>query len=113
MAGTIRVTNQGNWPSVEAGTETVTTAGTAEQLNGGESQPVPDGARIHLTADPGNSGGGNSLYVGDSDVDASESIGYPMTPEQEIDLSVTDVSTLWIDAEADGDSVNWIVETDD
>lgn len=101
-------TNQGNWPNLETGQDTVTTAGTAVPLNGGESLTVPDGASLAIRANSDNS---NTVYIGDSSVDSST--GLEKTPGDGVSLNVTDVSTVYVDADGAGDGVSWIVEVDE
>lgn len=99
--------SQGNWANIEHGQDTVATSGTAEALNGGTSLSVPDGATVEIAALPGN---GGNVYVGDSDVSASNgrvlSAGDPP-----VRLNVTDVSSVFIDVDTAGEGVSWTVET--
>lgn len=98
---------QGNWPAIEHGQDTVTAAGTAEQLNGGTSIAIPDGAELVVTALPNNTG---NVYVGDSDVDSTN--GDVLTPDTSLSLPVTDVNIVYIDVDNDGEGVSWIVEVE-
>lgn len=98
---------QGNWPDIETGQDTVTTAGTAVQLNGGTSLPIPDGASVAVRANSDNTG---PVYVGDSTVDAAT--GFEKTPGDGVAVNVTDVNAIWIDADNAGDGVTWLVEVD-
>lgn len=99
--------NQRNWPGIETGQDTVAVAGTAEQLNGGTSLPVPNGATVSVTALPSNTG---NVYVGDSSVSATT--GDVLTPDTSVELPVTDVSSIYIDVDTGGEGVSWIVEVD-
>lgn len=100
--------NQRNWPGIETGQDTVSTPGTPEQLNGGDSLPVPNGATVSVTALPGNTG---NVYVGDSSVSAST--GDVLTADSSVSIPVTDVSSIYIDVDTGGEGVSWIVEVDD
>lgn len=99
--------SQGNWSTIETGQDTVATAGTAVQLNGGTSLAVPDGASVAVIAADGNTG---SVYVGDSSVTTSN--GAELTPDSSLSLNVADVSTIHIDADNSGDGVSWIAEVE-
>lgn len=99
--------NQSNWPNIETGQDTVTNAGSPVQLNDGNSLPVPNGATVSVTALPGNAG---NVYVGDSSVDAST--GDVLTADSSLSIPVTDVSSIYIDADNAGEGVSWIVEVD-
>lgn len=96
---------QGNWPTIETGQQSVTTAGTAEQLNGGTSLAVPDGSALVVRADADNAG---NIYVGDDTVTAST--GFTLGAGESITMQVTDVASVYIDADNDAEGVSWIVE---
>lgn len=98
---------QGNWPNLETGQDTVATAGTAVQLNGGTSLVVPDGASVSVTALPSNAG---NIYVGDSTVDSAT--GDVLTADTSVSPPVTDVASIYIDADNAGEGVSWITEVD-
>lgn len=108
MGGTTTITNQGNWPGIETDQQNVSTAGTAEALNGGTSLSIPDGASLAITALPDNT---DNIYVGDDSVSATT--GDVLTAGASIELNVGDVSTVHIDADTAGDGVSWIVEVDE
>lgn len=95
----------GNWPNLETGQDTVTTAGTPVQLNGGTSLSVPDGATVSVTALPNNAG---NIYVGDDTVDSDT--GDVLTADSSLSIPVTDVANIWIDADNAGEGVSWITE---
>lgn len=96
---------QGNWSTVNHGQDSVATAGTAVQLNGGTSLPIPDGAPIAIRADAGNAG---NIYVGDSTVSSSN--GFILGAGESVTLHVTDVTDVSIDADNAGEGVSWVVE---
>ena len=95
----------GGWSSIETGQDTVDSPGSAVQLNGGESLPIPDVATVSVSALPDNDG---NIYVGDSTVDSNT--GDVLTPDTSVSLSVPDVSAIHIDADNAGQGVSWIVE---
>jgi hypothetical protein len=98
---------QGNWATINTGQQTVATAGTAEQLNGGTSLTVPDGSELIVRALPGNS---DTVYVGDSSVSASS--GHALDASDPVALSITDVSSVYVDAGTSGEGVSWAVVTE-
>lgn len=106
---TLRQVNdaQGNWSTVQTGQDTVATAGTAVALNGGTSIPVPDGSPLRVKANPGI---GGEIYVGDSNVSASN--GFVLGGGSEVELNVTDVSNVWIDSDTNGLEASWVVVTE-
>lgn len=99
------VGSAGNWPNIETGQDTVTTAGNAVQLNGGTSISVPDGASVAVRANSDNTG---TVYIGDSTVSAST--GFEKTPGDGVSINVEDVSSIYVDADNSGDGVSWLVE---
>lgn len=101
----VSVSEQDNFAGLTSGQDTVTTAGTAEQLNGGTSLSIPDGATLKIRALNGNS---TNAYVGDSNVSASA--GYELAAGQEVSLSVDDVSSVYVDVDTGGEGVSWVVE---
>lgn len=107
MTGRISVIENGNWPTIETGQETVATAGTPAELNGGDSLAVPDGAAVVVRSDSGNDG---NIYVGDGTVD--DSTGFVLGPSESIEMLVRDVSAISIDTDTDGSSVSWLVEAE-
>lgn len=99
--------NRRNFSTVAAGQDSVATAGTAEQLNGGTSLPVPQGSTLTIRANSGLTG---SMYVGDSTV--SSSTGYILAGGETVTLAVDDVAEVWIDTDSGGQGVSWVVEAD-
>lgn len=98
---------QGNWPTIEHGQDTVSTAGSPVALNGGTSLSVPEGASVSVRANSDNAG---TVYIGDSSVSAST--GFEKTAGDGLTLNVEDVSTIHVDADNGGDGVSWIVEAE-
>jgi len=95
----------GNRPGITTGQDTVGTAGTAVALNDDTSEPVPDGVVLAVRANSDNS---TSIYLGDDTVDASS--GFELAPGDGLDIRTTDVASVYINAETDGDGVSWAVE---
>lgn len=86
-----------------SGSKAVTTAGTAVQISA-----TATGIRwLLLTADPANT---KPVYVGDSGVDATlgSEIGVPLSKTAPLRLDVSDLSDVWIDAEASGEGVLFV-----
>lgn len=54
--------------TINHGQDAVTAAGTSEQLNGGTSIEIPNGSAVAVRANSDNTG---SIYVGGTDVSAS------------------------------------------
>lgn len=94
-----------NFNTVASGQDTVSTAGTAEQLNGGTSENIPNRGVLHVKALSGN---GGSVYLGDSSVSATT--GYELTASESVTLHVGNVNDVWIDVDTGGEGVSWIVE---
>lgn len=94
-----------NESNLSYGQDTVSTSGTAVALNGGTSQTVPDGKAVSIAANSGNAG---SVYVGDSSVGTAS--GRELQPGGDISLAVSDVASIYVDADNGGDGVSWIVE---
>lgn len=90
------------------GQDSVSTAGTAEALNGGSSQAVPRGAEVAVKALSGNAG---TVYVGfDSSVSSSD--GFELGPGSSVSMAVSEVSNVYVDADNSGDGVSWITESE-
>ena len=93
--------------SLDHGQDTVTTAGSAEPLNGGTSLTLPNGAELAVRA---NSGNGGDVFVGDSNVESTN--GFILGAGESVSLAIEDVSSVYIDVETNGEGVSWIVEND-
>lgn len=96
----------GIFQTINTGQDSVTTAGTAVQLNSGTSLSVPNGSSVAVRADGGNAG---NIYVGDSNVSSSN--GFVLAAGESVSMPVNDVSKIHIDADNNGEGVSWIVET--
>lgn len=92
---------------IEHGQDSVSTAGTAVQLNSGSSLTVPDGSELVVRADGGNAG---NIYVGDSDVTSSN--GFVLGAGESVSLPTNDVNNVHIDSDNNGEGVSWLVETE-
>lgn len=97
----------GNRAELTTGQDTVATAGTAVALNGGTSEPIPDGAVLAVRANGDNS---TPVYVGDDTVDTSS--GFKLTAGDGLNIRISDVTSVYVDAETSGDGVSWAVEVD-
>lgn len=91
---------------IEHGQDSVTTAGTAVQLNGGTSLTIPAGAELVVRSDGGNAG---NIYVGDSDVSSSN--GFVLGAGESVSVPTDDVNNVHIDADNNGEGVSWLVES--
>lgn len=81
------------------GVKTVTTAGTAEAL--GVSTTLYSDLRIRaLTTNTGNA------YVGGSTVTAAT--GFPLGSGEEVTVRISDLSSIYIDVDTDGEGVAYI-----
>lgn len=95
----------GVYNEIQHGQDSVSTAGTAEALNGGTTVTTGANGELAIRADSGNAG---NIYVGDSDVDSSN--GFVLGAGESISLPVADVADVHIDADNNGEGVSWIVE---
>lgn len=91
--------------TIHNGQDSVTTAGTAVQLNGGTSISVPNGSTVAVRADGANTG---NIYVGDADVSSSN--GFILGAGESVSMPIDDVSKIHIDADNNTEGVSWIVE---
>jgi hypothetical protein len=91
--------------AVSAGRSTITTAGSAAQLNGGSSVPCKS---VMVVALPTNT---LRVAVGASNVDAADStlLGIPLEPLQGQAFDVSDVNLIYFDVLGDGNGVTWTV----
>lgn len=95
-----------NQSNLAFGQHTTATSGTAEALNGGTSQSVPDGMAVAVSPLSSNSG---NVYVGDSTVGTGD--GYELEPSDAgVSLNVNDVANVYVDVDTGGEGVSWIVE---
>lgn len=95
-----------NLPTIITGQHIVQAAGVPEQL---ENILIPAGYPVTLIAKPGNSG---YIYIGPDKGSASDTQRRfdALQPGIAIQLHITDLSALWIDADNDLDGVAWIIE---
>lgn len=91
-----------NRAALTYGEKDVTTAGTAVVLGGDVS--IPDGFSVNIKAKAANT---NKIYVGDSSVDNSD---YELSAGDSVDLFVTNLNIVYIDADTNGEGVSYIVE---
>lgn len=88
----------------QSGQTTVTTAGTAVVLG---SQEVRCG--VWIKAAPANTG---VMYIGnDGAGDVTSSNGFPLSASEVIEVFVTNLNQLWVDATVNGEKVAWLLET--
>jgi hypothetical protein len=85
--------------SIYNGQKTVSTAGTAEALSA--SQAILQGVTIKALSD--NTG---NIYVGDSSVDDTN--GYVLASGEVLPLPIANLSTVYIDADNDGEGVSFV-----
>lgn len=90
---------------LQSGQDTTAASGSPEAVNGGSSLSVPNGATLRVKALPSNTG---NAYVGAAGVTTGS--GYPLAAGEEIDLSVSDVSSVYVDVDTGGEGVAWVVE---
>lgn len=94
-----------NQPTFACNQVPVPTPGTAVQLN---AQPVPNGFQIFIRALVANNG---TIYVGpDAATAQNHAKATPLEPGAFLELALTDVSEIWIDADTAADGVSWTVE---
>lgn len=94
-----------NQPTFAVNQKAVTTAGTAVQL---QSNAVPDGFSIFLRAKTGNTG---VIWVGPDAVTAQDHTkATPLEAGAFLELFLTDVNEIWIDADVSGEGTSWTVE---
>lgn len=89
---------QGNWDGVTAD-DYITGSTNAEQL---PAESIPDGVDVAVQAMNGNTG---AVFVGD---DTNQTIR--LSPNNSIDLGVTDLSSVYIQTPNSGDGVAYIYE---
>lgn len=100
---TTPLTNKG---AFETNQKNVAAAGTGEQF---QTQAIPDGFSVNIKAKRGNTG---SIWLGDSQANSqNHSVAYELRPGEQIAMFITNTNLCWIDADVNGEGVNWIVET--
>lgn len=94
-----------NQPTFAVNQKTVAAPGTAEQL---QSQAVPNGFSIFVRALLNNTG---TIWVGPDKATAEDhSKATPLEPGAFLELYLTNVEAIWIDAEVADEGVSWTVE---
>src|SRR5258706_16034493 len=96
-----------NEPDFASGQTPVPFPGTAVQLNGGVSLPIPDGFQLVIKAPKKATGAvaatTGTIYVGNSKAHAQDhSVAYPLIKQEFIMYGITDVNLVWVDAENAG-----------
>lgn len=99
--------NRRTYGGIAHGQESLSSSGTAQALNGGTSQEVPNNATVTIRADPGLTG---DIYIGDDTVSSSN--GFTLGGGDVIKLNVDDVSKIHFDGDSNGQNVSWIVEVE-
>ncbi len=104
-----------NEPNFATGQTPVPAHGTAVQLNGGASLAIPNGFQLVIKAPKKATGAvaatTGTIYIGSSKANAeNHSVAYPLVKQEFIAYGITDVSSVWVDAEVDGEGVVWTVE---
>ena len=95
-----------NRTSFVTGQKDVTTAGTAEQLPDVE---IPNGFAVVIKAKSTNTG---RIYIGNSKANAEDhSVAFSLGANEWVELKITNLNLVWIDADVDGEGVEYIVET--
>jgi hypothetical protein len=94
-----------NQPTFAVNQQTVAVPGTAAQL---QAQAVPNGFQIFVRALVANNG---TIYVGpDAATAQNHTKATLLEPGAFLELALTDVSAIFIDADDAGDGVSWTVE---
>ena len=97
-----------NEPHFTTGRTPVPTHGTAVQLNGGVSVPIPGGYYLVIKSPKANTG---LMFIGNSKAHAQDpTVSYPLDPQEFIEYGITDVNLVWVDSAVDGEEVVWTVE---
>ena len=102
-------------PNFVTGQTAVAVAGTAQQLNGGVSIPIPNGMQLVIKAPKDATGAvtatSGPIYVSNSKANAeNHSVAYPLAKQEFIAYAITDVNLVWVDAAVSGNGVVWTVE---
>lgn len=91
--------------TLTSGRNTIATAGSAAQLNGGSSVACKS---VFVCGLPTNT---QRIAVGASNVDAADStfVGIPLEALQGVTIDVSDVNLVYFDVLGDGHGVSWTV----
>lgn len=92
----------GNRSSLTTGEKTVTSAGTGEQLPDVE---VPEGFEATVTAKHANAG---RIYIGGTKAEA-EAHTVSLGPDDVFHECLTNLNAIWIDADNDGEGIDYEV----
>lgn len=96
-----------NRAAFATGQQDVASAGTAEQV--ASDVAVPDGFAVVVKGKSSNTG---DIMVGNSQANAEDStVAFLLSADQSLSLKVDNVNRIWIDAENDGEGVEYVVET--
>ena len=97
-----------NKQAFTTGQKDVTSHGTAVQL---PSVTVPAGFSAIVQAKPANT---NNIYFGNSKANAESSTARfdKLGPGDGIELQVTNLDLVWIDADTNGEGISYFVEQD-
>ncbi len=94
-----------NQPTFACNQVPVPSPGTAVQL---DTQAVPNGFQIFVRALVANNG---TIYVGpDAATAQNHVVATPLEPGAFLELALTNVDAIWIDADTATDGVSWTVE---
>jgi hypothetical protein len=97
-----------NEPHFVTGRTPVPTPGTAVQLNGGSSIPIPGGYYLVIKAPKATTG---TMFIGNSQANAQDvTVSYPLDKQEVIEYGIADVNLVWVDASVAGEEVVWTVE---
>jgi len=93
-----------NITKLSGGRKVVTTGGTREQVTTSETLT----SAVIVQALRSNSG---NVMIGGDDVDvtAGSENGIELTPGQTADINIIDLSLLWIDADNNGEGINFVL----
>lgn len=104
VSGTLGATP--NRSTFATGQQTVTTAGTAQNM---AAQAIPDGFSVVIKARSTNTG---RIRIGNSQANAqSTTVSFSLGSNQDVQLYITNLNLVWVDATVSGEGVEWVVET--
>ena len=94
-----------NRAAIKTAQKTVAASATAEQF---AAQAVPDGFKVVVKANKGNTG---QAFIGGSKVDAEDAaVRYPLEPDESISLAVQNFDDVWLAVTTNGDGFTAVVE---
>ncbi|GAI57052.1 unnamed protein product, partial [marine sediment metagenome] len=98
-----------NKPAFKTGQKNVTSSGTAEQL---PDVGIPDGFKAIVQAKPGNT---DYIYLGNSKANAEDTSTRfdKLGPGDGVELQITNLNLVWIDADTGGEGISYFVEQDE